>query len=331
MKGWLKPVHVLGLGAWVCSLAVGGLKADPVGAVVIDRIVAVVNKDIITLSEVQEAGKAEFTKLRKRYGGQRLKNKMEEVQRKYLDLLITRRLQVHRAKEMNLSSTDTEVDRALEDVKRRNQLTDKKLEVLLKQEGLTLNDYRQRIGEEILVRKVVNLEVRSRVSVTPEEVRAYYDSHMSEFVPPEQLRARHILFLTPANTGASVERAKRAAAEEVLAKIRAGADFAEMARRYSQDPSASRGGDLGVIRRGEVLPNFERTLFAMKESQVSDVVRTRAGFHIIKLDKRLTQKPKPFSELEARIRNKIFREKAEARFTRWMEELKKKAYIEVSM
>ena len=88
---------------------------------------------------------------------------------------------------------------------------------------------------------------------------------------------------------------------------------------------------MGIILRSEVLPNFERVLFAMKEGEVSDVVRTRAGFHIIKLVRRLPRIPPPLSQVEKKIRNRIFQEKVTARMRRWMEELKKKAYIEVTM
>lgn len=323
--------RLVAMGILVCLPAVGGLWKSPAAAVVIDRIVAVVNKDIITLSEVQEAGKGEFDRLQERFRGQRLRKEMEEVQRKYLDLLITRRLQLHRAKEMNLSYADNEVEQALDEVKQRNHLNDQDLKRLLKREGMSLEEYRDRIGEEILIRKAVNIEVRSRVSVTTEEVRRYYDTHLKEFMPPERLRTSHILFLTPVNADPETEKAKRAQAEAVLAQIRAGADFAEMARRYSQDPSAAKGGDLGVIRRGEVLPEFERALFAMKEGEVAGPARTRAGFHIIKLVQRLPQEPKPFRELEEAIRNKTFQEKVRVRFRRWMEDLKKKAYIEVTM
>jgi peptidyl-prolyl cis-trans isomerase SurA len=312
-------------------VTLGGLWKSPVRAVIIDRIVAVVNKDIITLSEVQEAGKAEFEELKVRYNGDRLKREVEKLQRKYLDLLIRRRLQINRAKEMDLSFTENEVEKALDDVKERNGLTDAALETLLTREGFTIEDYRKRIGDEILLRRVVNIEVSSRVSVTTEEVRAYYDSHIKDYMPPERLRAGHILFLTPVNAPRDVERAKRAAAEEVLGKIRSGASFEEMAKRYSQDPSGAKGGDLGIISRGEVLPNFERVLFSLKEGEVSDIARTRAGFHLIKLVKRLPAEPKSFSEVETQIRNKIFQKKAEERMQRWLEDLKKRTHVEVTM
>ena len=162
-------------------------------------------------------------------------------------------------------------------MKKRSGLSDDELERFLKQEGIPMKEYRERINEEILLRKVRNIEVRSRISVTPGEIRDFYEKNISEFLPPEQLRASHILFLTPVDANKDVERTKRSAAERVLEKIRKGADFAEMARQFSQDPSASKGGDLGVIKRGEVLPNFEKVLFAMKDGEVSDVVRTRAG------------------------------------------------------
>lgn len=331
MIGLAPVLRVLGFGSLMAIAAAGGLYAPSARAVVIDRIVAVVNKDIITLSQVQEAGRGEFTQLQQRYNGRRLKQEIERVQRKYLDLLITRRLRVNRAKEMELSFSDSDVDRALDDVKKRNNISDSELEVLLKREGMTIPEYRERVGEEILLRKVMNIEVRSRISVAPQEIEAYYKSHRSEFLPPERLRASHILILTPINAAPDIERANRAAAERVLRRIRGGAGFSEMAKKNSQDPSAAKGGDLGIIRRGEVLPNFERVLFAIKEGEVSDVVRTRAGFHIIKLVRRLPRIPPSLNQVEKKIRNRIFQDKVTARMRRWMEDLKKKAYIEVTM
>ncbi len=331
MIGLAPVLRVLGFGSLMVFAVAGGLCAPSARAVVIDRIVAVVNKDIITLSQVQEAGRGEFAQLQQRYNGRRLKQEIERVQRKYLDLLITRRLRVNRAKAMDLSFSDSEVDRALDDVKKRNNISDSELEVLLKREGMTIPEYRERVGEEILLRKVMNIEVRSRVSVAPREIETYYKSHRSEFLPPERLRASHILILTPINAAPDIERANRSAAERVLRRIRGGAGFSDMAKKNSQDPSAAKGGDLGIIRRGEVLPNFERVLFAIKEGEVSDVVRTRAGFHIIKLVRRLPRTPPPLNEVEKKIRNRIFQDKVAARMRRWMEDLKKKAYIEVTM
>ncbi len=331
MPIWSKALQRIGLAAFIFVVTLGGPWVSPARAVIIDRIVAVVNKDIITLSEVQEAGKAEFDELKVRYSGDRLKREVELLERKYLDVLITRRLQLNRAKEMELTFTENEVEKALDDVKDRNGLTDADLKALLTREGFTLEDYRKRIGDEILLRRVVNIEVSSRVSVTPEEVRSYYDSHIKDYMPPERLRASHILFLAPVNAPPDVERAKRAAAADVLQRIRSGASFEEMAKRYSQDPSGAKGGDLGIIRRGEVLPNFERVLFSLKEGEVSEIARTRAGFHLIKLVKRLSAEPKPFSEVEAEIRDKIFQNKAEERMQRWLEDLKKKMHVEVTM
>lgn len=326
-----RALHIVALSLLICAVTLGGPWKSPARAVVIDRIVAVVNKDIITLSEVQEASKGELEDMKVRYNGDRLKREVERLQRKYLDFLIKRRLQINRAKEMELSFTEIEVEKALDEVKERNGLTDVALKGLLKREGFTLEDYRERIGDEILLRRVINIEVSSRVSVTAEEVRAYYDSHIKDYLPPERIRASHILFLTPANAPQDVERAKRAAAEEVLKRIRSGTNFEEMAKRYSQDPSAAKGGDLGIIRRGEVLPNFERVLFSLKEGEVSDIARTRAGFHLIKLVKRLPAEPKPFSEVEAKIREEIFQKKAEERMHRWLEDLKKRTHVEVTM
>jgi peptidyl-prolyl cis-trans isomerase SurA len=227
--------------------------------------------------------------------------------------------------------TERDIELAIQDVKERNHLTQAALEALLKREGLSMEDYRKKISEEILIRKATNMEVRSRIEVTTGEVEAYYQARLSDFMPLEQLRASHILVAAPRDGEEARDLEARARAETLLKRARSGEDFSELARRYSEDGSGARGGDLGLIRRGEILPDVERVLFSLQPGEVGPLVRTPAGYHIVKLNEKVPRKARPLKEVEEEIRDRIYAEKAEARYQRWLEELKKKAYIEVSM
>ncbi len=308
-------------------LALGG----HANAIVIDRIVAVVNKEIITLSDVQEVAGDELRGLQGKFEGEELDGEMEAAQRRYLDQLIIRSLQLQRAQELNMEVTERDIELAVEDVKQENNLTQSTLETLLAREGITFDAYRQRITEEIMIRRVINFEVQARIEVSSEEIEDYYQANAADFLPPEQLRASHILVVAPQN-GDGVEALEaEARAEVLLERAKSGEDFAELARLHSEDASGAPGGDLGLIRRGEILPDIEAVLFSLQQGEIGPLVRTSAGYHIIKLTEKTSQEAPPFEQVSDRIRNHVYTEKLNVRYERWLEELKKKAYIEVSM
>ncbi|SFM43655.1 SurA N-terminal domain-containing protein [Thermodesulforhabdus norvegica] len=148
------------------------------------------------------------------------------------------------------------------------------------------------------------------VDVTEDELKAYYDDHYEEYHQEKMVRARHILFRLPVDATEEEAKQVRARAEAVLQKARSGEDFAELARRYSEGPTASRGGDLGYFRRDEMVSEFSEVAFSLEPGQISDIVRTRYGFHIIKVEEIRPERQKGFEEVKEEIRQKITNEKA---------------------
>jgi peptidyl-prolyl cis-trans isomerase SurA len=307
------------------------MERHPSQALMIDRIVARVNDDVITLSELQEEGLPLFERLRANYTGAELESRVQRAEREFLDQLILRRLQLQYASQTGITASDNDVNAALKDVLTRNNLTQEQLTELLTREGLTLQDYKDRLREQIVLARLMNQAVRSRVSVDASEVEAYYRTHQEEFNQPAHAKIRHIFFrlesgATPAQQDAVRERASR-----VLQEARNGADFSDLARRYSEDATATNGGDLGVIKRGEALPEFEAVIFTMREGQVSDVIRTANGLHIVKLDAFSKGSEQPYPEIKAEIERRILQGKMEQRFQDWTNELKDKAFIEITL
>jgi peptidyl-prolyl cis-trans isomerase SurA len=303
----------------------------PTQALMIDRIVARVNDDVITLSELQEEGLPLFERLRANYTGKELEYQVQHAEREFLDQLILRRLQLQYASQIGINAAENEINAALKDVLNRNNMTQEALTALLIREGLTLQDYKDRLREQIILARLMNQTVRSRVSVDASEVEAYYKAHQDDFSQPAQARVRHIFFRIDPEAAPPQVDAVRERASQVLQEARNGGDFGDLARRYSEDATAANGGDLGVIKRGQALPEFEEVIFALREGDVSEVVRTPNGLHIVKIDAFTKGSEQSFPEIKAEIERRLLQEKIEQRFQDWTNELRDRAFIEITL
>jgi parvulin-like peptidyl-prolyl isomerase len=180
-----------------------------------------------------------------------------------------------------------------------------------------------------LVAKVVNAEVRSRLVVLDTELQAAYQQRRERYRVPKELTVSHILFLVPAEASEQeIERVRQKAAA-VLQQLRNGADFAAMARQYSEGPSAEQGGLLGTFRAGELLPGFEEVANTLKPGEFSDLVQTRAGLHILRVESRKEGAVRSFEEAREEIKADLLQAKTEQKYQEWLETLRQSAYIKV--
>jgi peptidyl-prolyl cis-trans isomerase SurA len=177
----------------------------------------------------------------------------------------------------------------------------------------------------------MNQAVRSRVSVDASEVEAYFKAHQDEFNQPAQARVRHIFFRIDPGAPPPQLDAVRERASRVLQEARNGGDFVNLAQRHSEDATAANGGDLGVIRRGQALPEFEEVIFTMREGDISEVIRTPNGLHIVKIETFSKGSEQPFPEIKAEIERRLLQGKMEQRFQDWTNELKDRAFIEITL
>jgi peptidyl-prolyl cis-trans isomerase SurA len=308
--------------------------------VLIDRIAAVVNRDVITLSDVQEAVLQQAVAVAASRGVPRpqagdpvfasaaLTTRALSQQ---LHHLVDRRLQEQDAEQLGITVTDAELHQALEDIKTRNRFTsDEVLATALATEGLTLEQYRRQLRSELLVAKLVNREVRSTVVVSPEEVRAYYDQHPEEFALPERIRLRQIFFAAPA--GNEEEHANaRASAQAVLDELNNGADFAQMARRYSNGPEAKEGGELGWFTPGSLMPQMDRIAFTLKDGQISGLIDTPQGWHILKMEAREGHHQETFEQAREKVHGRLMEQRTQQRYEEWFLELRRNAYVDIRL
>ena len=278
-------------------------------AVVIERIVAVVNGKPITLTELQE--RAIFLK---NATGKELP--LKEVLRK----VIMEELQMQEAKKLGLVASDEVVDSYIENFKKENGLSDEDFKKFLEERGITLEAYREEIRRRITINRLMNYEIRMRVAVADEEVKEYYEKHKEQFrLPP---MAEVWLIFIPKEEGKEL-------AKKVYTQALGGFSFEALAREYSKGPNAEKGGYLGMVKKGELLEPIDNFVFGTDKNL--GMIETPNGWYIIKVGKREKEAYVPFEKVKEKIKEKLLQERFQERYKRWLNKLLDKAVIKIYM
>ena len=277
----------------------------------LDRIVAIVNDEVITLSELKQA-MIYLTKT---------SNPPSEVKRRVLEEIINVRLTVQQAKKLGLQVKDGEVERAIRNIIAQNGITLKKLKEDLIREGSSYEDYKDWIKTQLLKSKLIGLQVQSKVTVTDEEIKKYYQAHIDEYKGYTEYRLRHILL--PFTSAYEDKK------QEILRLLKEGISFSELAQKYSQAPTAKDGGDLGWIKARDLTPEIRNIVTLLQPGEISPWIKTHSGFQLIQLEKRREVPAKTFSEVKEEIYRLFYQQKMEERYQQWLTQLREKAYIKI--
>jgi peptidyl-prolyl cis-trans isomerase SurA len=326
---------------WIVTLGMLGLLAaaqvqsqttpsepEPKG-MILDRVVAVVNDEALTLSEVQEEGQPVIRKIFKDFVGPERDRQVEEAEKRLVDDLVDRRLAYQVAKKEGMLPSTADVTAAIDELKKNNNVTDDaQFRALLRAEGLTMEQVRRTVEERLAITRVLSRQIRSSIIIREDEITQYYQDHQDKFQRTPDAEIRHIFIAVPPEGN---EQAAKARAEEVLAKIRSGADFAKMAEQFSDSPTKDKGGELGTVHKGDLAPEIEAAAFSLPVGGVSDLIRTSAGWNIIKVERVRTETVAPLAEVRDSIRDQLFQEKFEVKRKEWLASLRAKAFIQVIM
>jgi len=297
---------------------------------VVDRVVAVVNQEMITLSEVEKR----IPLLKEEIATEDRLEKQERMRalyRQVLEKLIEEKLIDQEAKKSGVKISSKEVEATMEEVKRRNAATQEDLEKALAVEGLTLETYKKQIEKGLQRQKLINWSVKVEGKAGEKELREFYQKNIGRYRVNETYRPGQILFVIPKGATPEEIREIRKKCQKVLERIKKGEDFGEMALLYSEDTSNRDHGDLGYFRRGELLPVFEREALRLKVGEVSGIIRTDFGFHIIKLLDRKGTDPLPFEEVIERVKADYYDGEMEKAFKQYLSTLREKAVIEIKL
>jgi peptidyl-prolyl cis-trans isomerase SurA len=302
-------------------------------AELVDRVAAVVNRDIIALSEVEKRAAPELARLGALRDPKERAEQRKLILKNTLDLLIGEKLMEVEIQELGLGVTDSELEAAMADVRRQNNITDNaQFERLLAGEGLTLKEYKEFLRKQMGRMKLVQYKVAPKVKVSEEDLKSAYTQYSRMEGEDSEVHARHILVqLDPKASPAQVEEARKKAQALAEEARRPGVDFVRLARAKSEGPSAEDGGDLGYFRRGVMVPAFERVAFSLEVGEVSEPVRTQFGWHVLKLeDKRSVDVP-PFERVKGELESRLRMQKTEKYVDQYVQELRQKAAVEVKL
>ncbi len=293
----------------------------------LDRVVAVVNQEVITWSELYRAMETDATPAIKALPEEERKRIFKESEAMILENLISFRLQVQEAAGSRLRVSEEEVKDTIEGIKKKYAMTDAQFQNSLVAEGYTIEEYKRRLAEQLMQSKIVNQQVRSKVFVTEADVDAFMKENTAVAGSTETYRIRQIFFKKPKDEAEKSRVEEKA--QTVYAKARQGEDFAGLARQYSEDTTSATGGDLGFIEKTSLAKEFSAALASMKQGDVSKPFWSDRGLHILKLEE--TAAPKSAAEIrevaKAALQNKRYSEK----FNAWVKSLREKAFIDIRL
>jgi peptidyl-prolyl cis-trans isomerase SurA len=321
--------------AGVCMACTAAFAADTV----IEEIIARVNSAIITRSEVIKSREQVIQEVKEKYGTGPVAD--QEQAKRDKDLLrdmIDQQLLVQKAQDLGMTG-DTEMIKKLDEIRKSMNLDSMEaLQKAAESQGVSYEDFKQNLKNQIVTQQVIQREVGSHLQIKAEEVKQFYDEHQKEFARPEMVRLSEILVSTqqpsvdknnPALPDSQLLAAAQKKADEALAAIRNGDDFEQVAKKFSEGPSAAQGGDLGEFKRGTMARELENRTFAMKPGDVTGVIRTKQGFVILKVTEHTPAGVPPLPAVQVNIQEALYYQKLQPALREYLTKLREQAFVEV--
>lgn len=309
----------------------GALLPSSVGqARVVEKIAAVVDSNVILASEVEEKAAPLMAEVSRMTDASKRSARAATLRREVLDRLIDDELIAHQATELRLTVTPEQVDASIAEIKRQNNIDDKQLQDALRGQGMSMTTYRADLKKQLMRFRVINIAVGSKVNISDEDIRGYYNRHYKAGGANVQVRASHIFLTIPEGADAGVVGERQALGRKLIERAVGGEDFAKLAREFSDDAATrAEGGDLGFFGKDMLPKAIEELVFSMKPGEVRGPVRADRGFHVIKLVDRKTTEAKPLAEVEDDIRMQLRQKEMDKQTKTYLADLRKKSLVDV--
>jgi peptidyl-prolyl cis-trans isomerase SurA len=319
---------------WLLLVCLAALPPNLSADTVVEEIIARVNNQIVTRTEYQRS-KEQLRQEAQQQDPGNADKMVAERDKDVLRDLIDQQLLLEKGKDLGITA-DTEVIKRLDEMRKEMKLESMEdLEKAAQGQGISFEDFKQNLKNQIITQQVIGKEVGSRMSIAKEELQQFYDEHKSQLEQPEAIRLSELLVSTEKkSTDASADEsqqlaATQAKADDLLSQIRKGAAFDEIAKKNSDGPTAAQGGDLGYFKRGTLAKELEDKTFAMKPGDVSDVIRTKQGFVILKVTEHPQAGVPPLSQIEAKVQDAIYMHKLQPALRAYLQKLREEAYIDI--
>jgi len=300
----------------------------------VDRVVAVVNDDVILQTELEKAGGEYFERIRMKAPAGEVESAIEKARGEVLSSLIDNMIVKQKAAELGITVEEAEIDNAIAQILSDNNATLEEFRKELDKVNVSMQDYRNNLRNQILQSRLVGQQVRSRIVIVEEDIREYYEKEYTQekgesgyYILQIGFNWKNLVTLD----GVSQEEA-REKAEAIRARVLAGESFGELARSYSDFPSATDGGNLGLIKKDEMAAYMRDAILSMHPGDISPIIETGSTFQFFKLlssrEGDLVVKA-PYESVKDEIRDILYRQEMEEKYKAWVENLREQAYIKI--
>ncbi|MGB5216673.1 MAG: peptidylprolyl isomerase [Smithella sp.] len=303
----------------------------PVRAEVVDRIAAVVNDEVITQRELNTAFEPYGKNIENTYKGKDKDSVIRQTRETFFQRMIDNMLIEQEAQKTGISVKDEDVMNVIQGMLKKQKISMDEFVKNLAREGGSLEAVKKEIRSQIIRMKLLKKEVRDRIMITDEEIGEYYNKHRQEYEGKESVRIKQLLLLLPANASQDEKMKLKNEALRLRERILQGESFDALTAQYSQGPAATQGGDVGFVEKGTIIPEVETVAFSFPPEQVSDVIESAMGFHIIKVIDKKGAGLKPVNVVREEIKEKIENEKLDKKYEEWISSVREKAHIETRL
>lgn len=299
-------------------------------AEIVDRIVAIVNNEIISLYELNQIAKPYFERIKSsRYPVDVEKKLMFEVRQKILKELIDQKLADQELERLKISVSDQEIENTIERLKESKFITDEQLREALAKEGLTYEQYREQTKKQIQRAKLVNLEVRSKIVITEEEIKAYYDSHIAEFAGEKKYHLRNIHMWVPSYVGYDDRQIALQTMQAARLELEGGKRIEAVVQEFSASAPTLDGGDLGLFKLDDLAPRLQELIKDMKAGDLTPVLEMEFGFQIVLVDEIVESGGKSLEEVKTEIQDKLYKQIVDQKYSSWLQALRDRSHIKI--
>ena len=316
--------------AWIISLIVSPLLGQAEEPVVADRIVAVVNSDIITLYDLNRAFSPYEDNIRALgYPPEKERETLFQVRKDILNQLIDAKLADQEIKRNQIIINENDIDATIERMKEARHVTDEQLREGLAQQGLTMEEYRQEVKESILRARLVNREVKSKIVITKEDIEAYYDNQSEKYAGDRKYHLWNIFAKIPSSADKSEKETVRAAMDAMLTKLKQGDSFETLVNELKVSSSLVQGADLGLFRLDEIAEQLRNVVKKMKAGEHSGLLDTDFGYQIVYVQEIIETLAKPIEEVQSEIEQILYSESVDNKYQQWLEDLRTRSLIKI--
>ncbi|MDD5454735.1 MAG: peptidylprolyl isomerase [Candidatus Ratteibacteria bacterium] len=283
---------------------------------VIDYIAAIVDKEVITASELKERLAVAIEYYNKIYTGEELEKRLGQIKKTILTEAIEEKVLLISADRANIEVTEEEIEKNLEELEKEFSTPDE-FYAQLKRERLTIDDLKEKTKTRIKTSKFVRLNILRDIRIAEEEITNFYEENKNSFLMPEQVKISQILIKSAGNNEAEKT------AEEIFKKLKSGEDFSSLAKLYSEGPNASAGGDLGFVYLEQLQPQIRQAISELKVGEFTKPTLISGSYNIIKLEAKKLSQYAPITEVSELIKKRIYDSKVERAYENWMNDAKK--------